>query len=171
MTTTLRTEEKAVARASNTIPAGRIQLFEQASKPALAMYRFERSIALDPGLGNLVKVRASQINGCAVCIDMHWKDARAAGESDERLYSLDAWRESPLYSDRERAALGLCEAITLVADGHVPDPIWERAHSVFEDEELGQLVFAITAINAWNRLMITARVEPGHYEPGMLAAA
>jgi AhpD family alkylhydroperoxidase len=153
------------------IPAKRMQLLERTPKPVAAMLRLEGSITLEPALGELIKVRASQINGCAVCIDMHWKDARAAGESEERLYSLDAWRESPLYSDRERAALELCEAMTLVSDGHVPDPVWERARSVFDEEELGQLVFAITAINAWNRLMITARVEPGHYEPGLLAAA
>ena len=155
----------------NSIPAKRMQLLERTPKPMTAMLRLETSIALDPGLGHLVKVRASQVNGCAVCIDMHWKDARAAGESEERLYSLDAWRESPLYSDREGAALELCEAMTLVAEGHVPDSVWESARSAFEEEELGQLVFAITAINAWNRLMITARVEPGHYEPGLRIAA
>jgi AhpD family alkylhydroperoxidase len=154
-----------------TIPAGRIQLLEQAPRPATAMFRFERSIDLDRALANLVKVRASQINGCVVCIDMHWKDARAAGESDERLYSLDAWRESPLYSDRERAALELCEAMTLVAAGHVPDEVWQRARSAIDEEELAQLIFTVTAINAWNRLMITARVEPGHYRPGLLEAA
>jgi AhpD family alkylhydroperoxidase len=156
---------------SKPIPAGRMQLLEQAPKPSAAMYRLEGSIELDPGLCDLVKLRASQINGCAFCIDMHWKDARAAGESEERLYSLDAWRESPLYSTRERAALELCEAMTLIAHGHVPDEVWERARSAFEEEQLGQLVFAITAINAWNRLMITARVEPGHYEPRLRVAA
>ncbi len=81
---------------------------------------------------------------------MHWKDARAAGESEERLYTLDAWRESPLYSERERAALALCEAITLISDGQVPDKVWERARAAFDEHELSQLVFAITAINAWN---------------------
>ena len=93
------------------IPANRIQLNEVALKPMLAMYRLEQSIELDTGLVNLVRVRASQMNGCAVCIDMHWKDARAAGESEERLYSLDAWRESPLYGERERAALGLTDGM------------------------------------------------------------
>jgi AhpD family alkylhydroperoxidase len=153
------------------IPAGRVQLLEQAPKPTAAMYRLETSIDLDRPLRDLVTVRASQINGCAVCIDMHWKDARAAGETEERLYSLDAWRESPLYNDRERAALELCEAMTLVAAGHVPDQVWDLAGSNFEEGELAQLVFAVTAINAWNRLMITARVEPGHYQPGLLEAA
>jgi AhpD family alkylhydroperoxidase len=147
------------------IPAGRIQLAEQAPRQMTAMLRLEFAIDLEPALAQLVKVRASQVNGCAFCIDMHWKDARAAGESEDRLYSLDAWRESPLYSERERAALGLCEAMTLVAEGHVPREVWMRAASAFDEQELGQLIFSITAINAWNRLMITARAEPGHYEP------
>jgi len=149
------------------IPAGRIQLDQLAMKPLAALLRLEAAIGLDPAVRDLIKLRASQINGCATCIDMHWKDARADGESEERLYSLDAWRESPLYSDRERAALELCEAMTLIAEGHVPDAVWEAADAQFGDEELAQLVFSITAINAWNRLMITARVEPGHYQPGM----
>jgi AhpD family alkylhydroperoxidase len=148
-------------------PAGRIQLDEHAAKALAAMLRLEAAIDLDPAVRNLITVRASQVNGCAVCIDMHWKDARAAGESEERLYSLGAWRESPLFSDRERAALALCEAMTLITDGHVTDDVWDQARAEFGDEELAQLVFAITAINAWNRLMITVRVEPGHYEPGM----
>jgi AhpD family alkylhydroperoxidase len=136
----------------------------------MAMYRLERSIELDETLANLVKVRASQINGCAVCIDMHWKDARAAGESEERLYSLDSWHESPLYDERERAALRLTEAMTLVADGHVPHEVWDDATESFSENELANLAFQITAINAWNRLMITFRVRPGLYQPGMLEA-
>jgi AhpD family alkylhydroperoxidase len=154
-----------------TIPADRIQLDEVALKPLLAMYRLEQSIELDTRLANLIKVRASQINGCAVCIDMHWKDARAAGESEERLYSLDAWRESPLYGERERAALRLTEAITRITDRHVPDEVWDDAAASLSESELANVVFQITAINAWNRLMITFRVEPGHYQPGMLKAA
>ncbi len=148
---------------STTIPAGRIQLAEQAPKPFTAMYRLEASIELDSVVEELVKVRASQLNGCAFCIDMHWKDARAGGEREERLYLLDAWRESALYDERERVALELCEAMTLIAGGHVPDPVWEAAAAAFDAEELAQLVFAITAINAWNRLMIASRAEPGHY--------
>src|SRR5215212_1178408 len=105
---------------NKSIPAGRLQLDEQSPKPYAAMYRLEQSIELDHGLRNLVKVRASQINGCAFCIDMYWKDARAAGESEARLYSLDAWCDSPLYSERERAALGLCVAITLPPMGTFP---------------------------------------------------
>jgi AhpD family alkylhydroperoxidase len=156
---------------SSPFPADRIQLDELAPKPIGAMYHFENSIELDETLANLIKVRASQINGCAFCIDMHWKDARAAGESEERLYSLNAWRDSSLFDERERGALGLTEAITLVADDHIPDEAWERAATALHENELANVVFQITAINAWNRLMITARVQPGLYQPGMLQAA
>ena len=135
------------------------------------MLRLQQSIELDRGLGDLVALRASQIDGCAFCLDMHWKDLRAAGESEERLYSLDAWRESPLYNDRERAALELCEAMTLVAETHVSDDVWERASAAFDQDELAQLIFAITAINSWNRLNVTARLEPGHYQPGGFSEA
>jgi AhpD family alkylhydroperoxidase len=145
-------------------PAGRMQLPKAAPRQYAAMSRLEGSIELEPRLRDLIRLRASQLNGCAFCIDMHWKDARAAGESEERLYSLDAWRESPLYSERERAGLALCEAVTLVSASQVPDDVWDRAHAAL-GEELAQVVFAITAINAWNRLMITTRVEPGHYRP------
>jgi AhpD family alkylhydroperoxidase len=156
---------------STTIPARRLQLTEKAPRQYAAMYRLERSIELERPLSDLIALRASQINGCAFCIDMHWKDARAAGESEQRLYSLAAWRETPLYDERERAALALCEAMTFISGSHVPDDVWEPARAAFTAEELAQLVFAITAINAWNRLMITARVEPGHYEPGLFEAA
>jgi AhpD family alkylhydroperoxidase len=149
-----------------TIPARRLQLSDVAAKQYAAMFRLSTSIELDPGLRHLIDVRVSQINGCAFCVDMHWKDARAAGETEERMYMLDAWRETALYDDQERAALELCEAITFISDGHVPDDVWERARAAFDDQELGQVVFAITVVNAWNRLLITARVEPGHYEPG-----
>jgi AhpD family alkylhydroperoxidase len=150
---------------SATIPAARLTLSEQAPKQYAALYRLERLIELEDTLRELVKIRASQINGCAFCIDMHWKDARAAGETEERLYMLAAWRESNLYDDRERAALGLCEAMTLIAGTQVPDEVWDEAARQFDADELGQLVFAITTINAWNRLAITTRLEPGHYEP------
>ena len=152
------------------IPAGRMQLAKHAPRQFAAMSRLEGTIELEPRLRDLIRLRASQVNGCAFCIDMHWKDARAAGETEERLYSLGAWRESPLYDRRERAALALCEAMTLVADSHVPDEVWGGARAELGDE-LPQLVFAITAINAWNRLMITTRVEPGHYEPGLMKVA
>jgi AhpD family alkylhydroperoxidase len=154
---------------ATTIPADRIQLSERAPRAYAAMYRFEGSIELRGSLRNLISLRASQINGCAFCLDMHWQDARADGEPEARLYSLDAWRESTLYSDGERAALELCEAMTRLDDGHVPDAVWERAVERFDEEELAQLVFAIASINTWNRLMITSRAQPGHYRPGMFA--
>ena len=148
---------------SATLRARRIAMDEMAPRLFAALIRLEDAIELDPRVRELVRVRASQINGCAFCIDMHWKDARAEGESEDRLYSLDAWRESPLYSDRERAALELCEAVTLIADAHVPDEVWDAAAAEFETGELAHLVFAITAINAWNRVVMSARTEPGSY--------
>jgi AhpD family alkylhydroperoxidase len=152
------------------IPADRMSLRERAPRQYAAMLRLEQSIELDRGLHDLVSLRASQINGCAFCVDMHWQDARAAGESEARLYGLDAWRETPLYDERERAALELCEAMTRVAETHVPDAVWERASAAFDEDELAQLVFAITAINAWNRMNVATRLQPGHYQPGALLA-
>lgn len=154
----------------NSYPTARIDWGETAGRQVAAMLGLERSLELEETLANLVKLRASQINGCAFCVDMHWKDARAAGESEARLYLLDAWRESPGYDERERAALELTEAITLVSEGHVPDEVWERASATLGDE-VPQVVFTAVAINSWNRLMISARGEPGHYEPGDRAAA
>jgi AhpD family alkylhydroperoxidase len=130
-----------------------------------AMVALDRCLTLEARLRALLKVRASQINRCAFCIDMHWKDARATGESEERLYMLNAWTESALYTDREKVALELCEAMTLIAKTGVPDDLWSRVSSHFERGELAQLVFAITAINSWNRIAITGGAEPGHYEP------
>lgn len=154
-----------------TIPTRRIPFAEATARPLAALLRLEGAIELDPRVRELVKMRASQLNGCAYCLDMHWKDARAAGESAERLYMLDAWRESPLYDDRERAALALCEAMTrLPADG-IPDDVVEEARAHFADDELAHLLFAIAAINTWNRLNVTAGTEPGHYDPSMRAAA
>ena len=155
----------------NAIPAARMQLPEVAARQFAAMLRLEASIELDRGLRELVNMRVSQLNGCAFCLDMHWKDAVVAGEEENRLYLLNAWRESPVYSEREQAALDLCEAMTLIHTGHVPDAVWDRARAAFEDAELAQLVFQITAINAWNRLMITSRTEPGHYQPRVREAA
>jgi len=143
----------------------RLDLGKLARPQYQAMAALERSITLDESLKELVKLRASQINGCAYCIDMHWKDARARGEPEDRLYGLDAWDESPRYSERERAALALCEAMTLIAGSHVPDAVWDRAAALFDPEELAQLVFAIATINTWNRLAITVRTPPGNYQP------
>jgi AhpD family alkylhydroperoxidase len=121
---------------------------------------------LELALIELVKMRASQINGCAYCIDMHSLDARAEGETEQRLYALSAWEETPFFTDRERAALALTEAITLVGEGHVPDAVYEEARKSFSDEELVNLTMAIITINGWNRLAITFRFVPGQYTPG-----
>jgi len=120
---------------------------------------------LEESLLHLTRLRASQINGCAYCLDMHWKDLRAIGENEQRLYSLDAWRECPYYTDRERAALAWTEAVTLVAQGHVPDAVYEEARSHFNEKELSDLTLLVAAINAWNRLCIAARIVPGGYQP------
>jgi len=124
-----------------------------------------KSSGLEPALLELVKMRASQINGCAYCLDMHSKDARAAGESEQRLYVLDAWREASFYSARERAALEWAEAVTRVMDTHVPDEVHERVAQHFDEQELLALTLAVVAINSWNRLAISSRVEPGSYRP------
>src|SRR5262249_8447501 len=128
-----------------------------------------RHAGFDSKLLDLVRMRASQINGCAYCLDMHSKDARASGETEQRLYGLDAWRETPYYSARERAALEWTEAVTLVAESHVPDDVFERARAQFSEDELVHLTLAIVAINGWNRLNIAARTVPGDYVAGSLA--
>jgi AhpD family alkylhydroperoxidase len=110
-------------------------------------------------------MRASQINGCAFCIDMHSKDARAAGETEQRLYALNAWRETPFFSDRERAALEWTESLTLIAQNHVPDDLFARVQQPFSETELVNLTFAVAAINTWNRLAIALRAVPGSYQP------
>src|SRR5215510_10496326 len=116
----------------------------------------------------LVQLRASQINGCAYCLDMHWKDLCATGEREQRLYSLDAWRECPYYADRERAALQWTEAVTQVAKDQVPDAVYEAVRPHFSDKELADLTLAVATINAWNRLSIAARLTPGTYVPSQL---
>ncbi len=142
--------------------------YQNVSRGALAaMYgveKYVRASGLDHALAELVKVRVSQINGCAFCIDMHWKDARAAGETEQRLYSLSAWREAPFYSDRERAALEWAESVTLVAETHVPDDVYARVREHFDEAELVNLTMAVVAINSWNRLAISFRTVPGTYE-------
>ena len=137
----------------------------------LAMLGLERQVrqaGFDQKLLDLVRMRASQINGCAYCLDMHSKDARAAGETEQRLYGLDAWRETPYYSARERAALEWTEALTLVAETRVPDDVYERVREQFSEDELVHLSLAIVAINGWNRLNIAARTVPGDYVAGSL---
>jgi len=121
--------------------------------------------AHEPSLIELVKMRASQINGCAYCLDMHSKDARAAGETEQRLYALNAWEEAPFFTDRERAALAWTEALTLVSESHVPDAVYEEARKHFSEEELVNLSMAIVTINGWNRMAIAFRAVPGVYQP------
>jgi AhpD family alkylhydroperoxidase len=123
--------------------------------------------SIEPELLHLVRLRASQLNGCAYCIDMHWKDLRALGESEQRLYFLDAWAESPGYTPRERAALRWTEAVTLVSSGHVPDEVYDEVRGHFTDRELSDLTLAIATINAWNRLSIAARLVPGRYQSSL----
>jgi AhpD family alkylhydroperoxidase len=127
--------------------------------------RYVRESGLERTLLELVKTRASQINGCAFCLDMHTKDARARGESEQRLYALSAWRETPFYSERERAALAWTEAVTLISETHVPDDVYELAREQFSEQELANLTLAIIAINGWNRLAISFRTVPGTYQP------
>ncbi|MDT4761784.1 carboxymuconolactone decarboxylase family protein [Sphaerochaeta sp. PS] len=124
-----------------------------------------KGCGLDPGLLELVKLRSSQINGCAFCIDMHTKDARSRGESEQRLYALSAWRETPFYTARERAALEWTEAVTKVSDHQVPDEIYELVKPHFTEKELVDLTLAVIAINAWNRLAISFRTPAGSYKP------
>ena len=132
-------------------------------KAMMAVEAYLRESGLEKTLLHMVKLRASQINGCAYCIDMHWKDARAAGESEQRLYGLDAWREAGYYTDRERAALEWTEALTNIADGHAPDGVYEIVRTHFADKELADLTWVIAAINAWNRIAIGFRSEAGSY--------
>jgi AhpD family alkylhydroperoxidase len=132
--------------------------------------QYVRNCGLEASLIELVKIRASQINGCAFCLDRHTKDARAAGESEQRIYLLSAWKESPFYSERERAALEWTEAVTLIAKDHVPDEVYAAVHPHFSDEELVNLTLAVSTINAWNRFAISFRSEPGTYQPQQTAA-
>jgi len=131
----------------------------------LGLSNYLRSSGLDESLVNLISLRASQINGCAFCIDMHWKDLRAAGETEQRLYGLDAWEESPYYTDRERAALAWTESVTNIREGHVPDEVYEHVRDFFSEKELADLTLAVAAINSWNRLNIAVRTKAGTYHP------
>jgi AhpD family alkylhydroperoxidase len=134
-------------------------------KAMMGLESYLHESGLEAPLLHMVKLRASQINGCAYCIDMHWKDARAAGESEQRLYGLDAWGEAGYYTDRERAALAWTEALTKVTEGHVPDAVFEATRAHFTDKELADLTWAVAAINAWNRVAISFRSEAGSYRP------
>jgi AhpD family alkylhydroperoxidase len=146
----------------------RVDLMHTAPSIIQAMLGLERQVrqaGLEGKLLDLVRMRASQINGCAYCLDMHSKDARANGETEQRLYGLEAWRETPYYAARERAALEWTEALTLVSETHVPDDVYERVREQFSEDELAHLSLAVVAINGWNRLNIAARTVPGDYVP------
>jgi AhpD family alkylhydroperoxidase len=156
---------------SEGFPAERFSIAAAAPKQAGALIRFGETPDLDEKIHHLVALRSSQLNCCAFCIDMHWLDARAGGEEEARLYGLDAWRESPLYDERERAALALCEAVTHIDRAGVPDDVWAEAEKHFEEPELAQLLCAIAATNTWNRLQIATRALPGNYTPAAREAA
>ena len=130
-----------------------------------ALEAFVRKTSLEPSLLELVKLRASQLNACAFCIDMHSKDARAQGETEQRLFALIAWRETPFFTERERAALAWTESVTMVAESHVPDSVYDQALRHFSEEELVNLTMAVVAINGWNRLAVAFRAVPGEYQP------
>jgi AhpD family alkylhydroperoxidase len=134
-------------------------------KTMLDMEAYLAKSSIDHSLLHLLKMRASQINGCAYCLDMHSKDARAAGETEQRLYALDAWRETPFYTPRERAALAWTEALTLISETHAPDDVWSELRAHFSEQEIADLTLAVVAINGWNRLAIGFRVEVGTYQP------
>lgn len=160
MTTTQRT---------TTAHGPRMNLWKTAPDVYKGMAAFQAAAAdgLDPVVGELVKIRASQLNHCAFCLDMHHKDALAAGESVGRIVQLSAWRESRhFYTEKELAALELTEAITLLTEGFVPDEVYERAAEHFDEVELSHLIASIVVINAWNRIAVTCRSVPGRYTPG-----
>lgn len=136
-----------------------------AYKAMAGLEGFVKSSGLEPALLELVRLRASQINGCAYCIDMHTQDARAAGETEQRLYAISAWSEAPFYTERERAALAWTEALTLLPEGHAPDEVYDEVRKQFTDEEMVNLSLAIVAINGWNRLVLGFRQVPGSYQP------
>lgn len=154
---------------SNHQPQPRVSLSDPAIHGIVkAMYGLETPLlhsGLEPALRELVKTRASQLNGCAYCIDMHTKDARAQGETEQRLYGLNAWRETPFYTDRERAALEWTEHLTLIAGRDVPDEMYARMREHFSEEELAHLTLAVVQINGWNRLAISFRAPAGTYQP------
>jgi AhpD family alkylhydroperoxidase len=136
-----------------------------AVKPLFALVKYLQTSSIERPLIELVLMRASQLNGCAYCLDMHSKDARAAGETEQRLYVLQAWREAPFYSDRERAALAWCEAVTRLDAHGVSDEVFEMARAQFSEKELGDLNMAVILINAWNRIAIPFQSMPGSYQP------
>ena len=152
----------------------RVNFTKYAPEAAHSLFSLEsylKKSSLGETLIHLVKMRASQINGCAYCLDMHSKDARANGETEQRLYGLNAWRETPYYTPKERAALEWTESLTLVSQTHVPDEVYESVKKEFTEAELVDLTYVVAAINAWNRLAIAMRAVPGEYKPAHKAAS
>ena len=141
------------------------KVLPEGMKHVYALEKYAHDCGLEPLLLELVKIRASQINGCAYCVDMHTKDARTHGETEQRLYGLNTWHEAPWYTERERAALSLTEAVTLVSEYPVDDDLYDETREHFSEQELVKLMLAIATINVWNRLAITFRDEPGTYQP------
>ena len=144
---------------------------QEALKSMSGLEKYIAECGLDHRLIHLMKMRASQINGCAYCIDMHSIDARTLGETEQRLYALDAWRETPFFNDRERAALEWTEALTLVAETHVSDAVFENARKYFSEKEIVDLTVVVSTINMWNRIAISMCAQPGHYQPHKTTAA
>lgn len=144
---------------------------QAAMKSLYGMGMYLAKSSIEERLRNLIYFRVSQVNGCAYCLDMHSKDLRAAGEAEQRLYMLNAWRESPVYTQRERAALAWAESVTSLHEGHVPDEVYEQAHAEFSEEELIDLTLAVIAINSYNRINVAFRTAAGSYEPGQHTAA
>ena len=162
------TQSAEIARVAETTRSARIDVTKVAPEAYQAMggiTKYLRDSGLEPSLLNLIYMRSSQINGCAYCLDMHSKDARAAGETEQCLYELNAWRETPFYTDREPAALAWTEAVTPVSQGHVPDEVYELARKQFSEKEIVGLTMAVVGINAWNRIAISLRAVPGTYQP------
>jgi AhpD family alkylhydroperoxidase len=169
---TTHTAPDTGAQASTSVPV-RLDFDAHAAAFARALSHLDHAatkqldrVEFDPKLRELVRLRASQLNGCAYCVDMHSKDARAIGETEQRLYSLPAWRETPFFTARERAALTFCEAVTLMADDHVPAAAYQAVAAQFSEDEIAALLSLIVAINAWNAIGVSTRCwQPGSYEP------
>ncbi len=173
MTTTQSTESQITTTASPAEVPVRLDFDTHAAGFSRAMAHLDRAATreldnadIDPRLRELIRIRASQLNGCAYCIDMHTKDARAVGETEQRIYALPAWRETGFFSDRERAALALTEDVTLLASTHVPDAAYDAAAAHFSEPEMGALISLIVTINAWNAIGVSTRTwQPGSYQP------
>lgn len=155
-----------MAAGTTTFEQPRISLSQLAPAVNRAMVALDGALELDSSLRDLVSLRASILNGCAYCVEMHTLDARARGETEQRLHAVAAWHELPFFTERERAALELTDAMTLIAGTHVPRAVFDAARAQFEEKELAQLIWAVIVINAWNRLAVTARTLPGEYRPG-----